>query len=133
MRPAGNVPIIPVEIHCSLVDVLNFVLAGSIIHVTYRHAHRMLRPVELRIIYHDSTTTAKDPEMSSRRGSDASNVSERKSFVMYAEADWSVGRVKREFAQMREIKDWRSLKVLENGISLREKYLLTDYHIQNGN
>jgi len=54
------------------------------------------------------------------------------SFVIYGQADWSVGRVKRDFAQMREIKDWRSLKVLANGIFLREKYLLTDYHVQNG-
>ena len=89
----------------------------------------MTHPVELRIVYAEND----DRCSSSSSSSSASSVSGRKTFLMYAEADWTVSRVKREFAQVREIKDWKNYKFFLNGQSLRGKYLLADYHINNGN
>lgn len=84
----------------------------------------MAHPVELRIVY-----TVRD---SGNSPANASSVSNRRTSLMYVEADWSLGRVKREFAKIREIKDWKSYQLYLNGVPLKEKYLLADYYITNG-
>ncbi len=55
-----------------------------------------------------------------------------KTILVYADSDWTVQRVKREFAQIRGTTDWSNCKLYFQGCSLKEKMTLMEYHIING-
>ena len=89
---------------------------GSIIQVAYRQAHHLKQPVELYVTSIGSETDA-EPS---------------KTILVYADSDWTVQRVKREFAQIKGTADLNNCKLYFQGCSLKEKMTLMEYHIING-
>jgi len=55
-----------------------------------------------------------------------------KTILIYADSDWTVQRVKREFAQIKGTSDLNNCKLYFQGCSLKEKMTLMEYHILNG-